>query len=116
MTAGSMMPAGLINQLSDDGEFFDLTVERDVIRIPSVQGNILEEDVVYIRLTRFGNNTAEELETLLKDLLTEQSVGLILDLRSNPGGSLTTAINVADQFLESNTDKNIQPSTYWHAL
>jgi carboxyl-terminal processing protease len=96
-------PAGTTVDLliERDGELFNLAVERDEIRIPSVQSSIIEEDIVYIRLTRFGNNTAEELETSLKDLLTEQSAGLILDLRSNPGGSLTTAINVADQFLDA---------------
>jgi len=96
-------PAGTTVDLliERDGELFNLTVERDEIRIPSVQGSILEENIVYIRLTRFGNNTAEELETSLEDLLTEQSAGMILDLRSNPGGSLTTAINVADQFLDA---------------
>lgn len=96
-------PAGTTVDLliERDGDLFDLTIKRGVIRIPSVQGSLLEKDIVYIRLSRFGNNTAEELETLLENLLTEQSAGLVLDLRSNPGGSLTTAINVADQFLDT---------------
>lgn len=82
-----------------DGELFEVEVNRDVIKVPSVQGEILEEDIAYVRLSRFGNNTAEELTAVLNELITQQPQGLVLDLRSNPGGSLISAISVADQFL-----------------
>ena len=82
-----------------DGELFEVTVTRGIIQIPSVRGEILEENVAYVRVSRFGNNTSDELEDLLDSLLAEEPAGLVLDLRGNPGGGLTTAVNVADLFL-----------------
>jgi carboxyl-terminal processing protease len=94
-------PAGTTVELliERDGEQFTLRVERDVIRVPSVRGEMLADNIAYVRLSRFGNSTADELETILAELLAQSPTGLILDLRSNPGGSLTTAVGVADQFL-----------------
>jgi carboxyl-terminal processing protease len=94
-------PAGTTVELliERDGEQFTLRVVRDVIRVPSVRGEMLADNIAYVRLSRFGNTTAEELEAILAELMGREPAGLILDLRSNPGGSLTTAVSVADQFL-----------------
>lgn len=81
-------------------ETFEVEIERDVIEIPSVRGEILDEGIAYVRLSRFTNRTPEELRTTLDELLAEDPTGLILDLRNNPGGSLDTAVDVADQFLD----------------
>jgi carboxyl-terminal processing protease len=96
-------PAGTsVNLLVErDGEQFRVDIVRDIIRIPSVRGEMLPEGLAYIRLNRFGQNTAEELQTILADLLAQEPDGLILDLRRNPGGSLEVAIAVADEFLDS---------------
>jgi carboxyl-terminal processing protease len=82
------------------GEFIEVTVVRDVIRVLSVRGQILDEGLAYIRLSRFGNQTAKELEESLGSLLADAPDGLILDLRGNPGGSLNAVVEVADQFLD----------------
>ncbi len=82
-----------------DGESFDLEVIRDVIKIASVRGEILEENIAYLRLSQFSFDTAEEVEKILEELLAENPVGLIVDVRRNPGGSLQTVVDVADQFL-----------------
>lgn len=94
-------PAGTTVHLKveRDGEIIELDITRDVIKVPSVRGEMLENNIAYVRLSRFGNNTAEELNLLLTDLMAQNPTGLILDLRSNPGGGLTTAVDVADQFL-----------------
>jgi carboxyl-terminal processing protease len=94
-------PAGTTVELliERDGEQFTLRVERDVIRVPSVRGEMLADNLAYVRLSRFGNTTPDELEAILDELMSQSPAGLILDLRSNPGGSLTTAVTVADQFL-----------------
>jgi carboxyl-terminal processing protease len=95
-------PAGTLVKLliERDGELFEVEVKRDVIRLPSVIGEILEQDIAYVRLSRFGNNTVEELADVLDDLLASNPTGIILDLRSNPGGTLNTAVDVAGQFLD----------------
>lgn len=81
-------------------ETFEVEIERDVIEIPSVRGEIIGEGIAYVRLSRFTNRTPEELRTTLDELLAENPGGLILDLRNNPGGSLDTAVDVADHFLD----------------
>ncbi|MDX1614404.1 MAG: S41 family peptidase [Candidatus Promineifilaceae bacterium] len=84
-----------------DGEQFEVDVVRGVIDIPSVRGERLEDDIGYIRLSRFIENTPQQLQETLEELMAERPVGLILDLRGNPGGGLDTAIDVAEQFLDS---------------
>lgn len=80
-------------------ELFEVDIVRDVIKLPSVRGEMLEEGIAYVRLSRFANNSDGELEALLEELLAENPSGLILDLRRNPGGSLDTTVEIADEFL-----------------
>jgi carboxyl-terminal processing protease len=80
-------------------EPFDVEVTRANITIPSVVSRMLDEDVAYVNLTTFGDKSTSELRSALKDLLAQKPVGLILDLRNNPGGELTTAIEVASEFI-----------------
>ncbi|MBN1378716.1 MAG: S41 family peptidase [Gammaproteobacteria bacterium] len=82
---------------------FKLIVERDVIRIKSVRGELLEPDYAYVRLSTFQTRTGRDMVNLIEKLRKEnkQSLkGLILDLRNNPGGVLSAAREVADAFLE----------------
>ncbi len=95
-------PAGTAVTLTieRDGDLFDVVIERGVIQRDSVRAEMLPENIAYIRLTQFGDNTLAELEEALTDLLAQNPVGLALDLRRNPGGGLRTAVDVADQFLD----------------
>lgn len=94
-------PAGTTVSLvvERDGELLNIDIVRDVIKLATVRGEILAEGIAYVRLSRFGNTTDEELEELLPDLLAQNPSGLILDLRRNPGGALDTTVEIADQFL-----------------
>lgn len=94
-------PAGTTVSLviEREGELLNIDIVRDVIKLATVRGEILDEGIAYLRLSRFGNTTDEELEELLPGLLAENPSGLILDLRRNPGGSLETVVEIADQFL-----------------
>lgn len=94
-------PAGTTVHLviERDGQLIEIDIVRDVIKLATVRGEILEEGIAYLRLSRFGNNTDEELAEILPDLLGENPTGLILDLRRNPGGSLDTTVDIANQFL-----------------
>jgi len=81
---------------------FDVDIVRDVIRIQSVRARA-EEDVAYIRITSFNEQTDTGLERLMKRLKAEigdDLKGVVLDLRNNPGGLLNQAVAVSDTFLE----------------
>jgi carboxyl-terminal processing protease len=82
-----------------DGETFTLDIERALINVPSVTGEMLENDIGYVRINQFIRNTDEELETVLEELAAANPDGLILDLRHNPGGLLDQVADVADEFL-----------------
>ena len=99
-------PAGtdvtLTIQRKGQAETFDVTITRAKISIPSVEGEMLEENVAYIRINTFGEKTTRELRDSLRDLLKQNPVGMIIDLRYNGGGYLNTAIDVTSQFIEGN--------------
>jgi carboxyl-terminal processing protease len=90
-----------------------LSMKRARIEVESVLGysrnqdNLKEWDwfadkesgIAYIRLTNFGEHTAADLRKVLEKLETQGAKGLILDLRDNPGGLLTSAVEISDMFL-----------------
>jgi carboxyl-terminal processing protease len=94
-------PVGTTLQLviERDGEPFTIDIARAVINIPSVEGEMLENNIAYVRINQFMRTTEEELEPVLQTLLASNPAGLILDLRHNPGGLLDQVTDVADQFL-----------------
>ncbi len=81
-----------------------LTLTREVIRIQSVKFRTLEKGYGYVRITQFQEHTDDDLERGLKTLAKESGgrlSGLVLDLRNDPGGLLTQAVRVSDEFLDS---------------
>ncbi|MBW8012420.1 MAG: S41 family peptidase [Chloroflexi bacterium] len=80
-------------------EPFDVSITRSRIVIPSVEGEILDNGIAYVNLFTFGENTGRDLHALLEDLMAQEPVGLILDLRNNGGGFLHTTIDVASEFM-----------------
>ena len=83
-------------------EPFDLVVKRDVIRVDSVRSRALE-DVAYVRITSFTEQTDQGLKKAFDKLKSEMGSGLkglVLDLRNNPGGLLDQAISISDAFLD----------------
>jgi carboxyl-terminal processing protease len=83
---------------------FDVTLTRDNIRVKSVRSHVEGDDVGYIRITVFNEQTEEGLKQAISDINAKVSEnklkGYILDLRNNPGGLLDQAIAVADTFLD----------------
>ncbi len=75
-----------------------IELERALIKIESVKWTTLE-DVGYIKLSQFNENVSSQVEKALKELVSQKVKGVILDLRNDPGGLLSEAINVADLFL-----------------
>jgi carboxyl-terminal processing protease len=80
-------------------EPLDVVIERAVITVPSIESRMLDENIGYIRLTIFRDDSAAELRQALKTLLAKNPDGLILDLRSNGGGLRDAAIEVASEFI-----------------
>lgn len=80
---------------------FDVTITRAVITIPSVESRMLDGNIGYIKISIFGENTAQDFEEQLGVLMEQNPDGIILDLRDNTGGYLTAAISIASQFISS---------------
>ena len=89
-----------ITILRETQEPFDVSITRDIIEVHSVRTSDLGEGIGYIRLISFQERTGRDLEGALEELQEKQMRGLILDLRNNPGGLLSQAVQVADLFLE----------------
>jgi len=75
---------------------------REVIEIQSVKSEILENNIGYIRLTSFNENSSDQIEKQIKKLKKNENLNaFILDLRNNPGGLLSQAITISDFFLDN---------------
>ncbi len=78
-----------------------ITITREIIRVKSVKNRMLEPGFGYVRISNFQSRTATDLLKAISDLQKEATLeGLILDLRNNPGGVLTGAVNVSDAFID----------------
>lgn len=84
-------------------EPLDFIIKRDIIKVQSVKHRVESDDVGYIRITAFNQNTEEGLKKALEDIKSKAGgklKGYVLDLRNNPGGLLDQAIVVSDAFLD----------------
>jgi carboxyl-terminal processing protease len=80
---------------------FDVTLTRETIRIASVRSRVLEPGYGYVRISTFQADTGADFQRNLDELQAGGKLkGLVLDLRSNPGGLLVSAVQVADDLLE----------------
>lgn len=89
-----------ITILREGQDPFDVTVTRDIIEVHSVRTSDLGDGIGYVRLISFQERTSRDLQEELKALREKGMRGLVLDLRNNPGGLLTQAVQIADLFLE----------------
>jgi len=96
-------PAGsnVVLTIQREGETapFDVTIIREKISIPSVESKMLEDQVGYIQIHTFAQDTRQELRNNLETILAENPVGLVVDLRYNGGGYLQTAVEVGSEFI-----------------
>ena len=82
----------------------EVAITRDIIRVRSVRSRIEDNDVGYIRITQFNEQTTDGLKKALSDISSQIPAdklrGYVIDLRNNPGGLLDQAISVSDAFLD----------------
>lgn len=113
---------------SDENKRFDVTLDRTKIIVPSVQGwqraekgewlYIIDSSnkIGYVRISSFNAQTTNDFENVLYQLEENGLKGLILDLRSNPGGLLNAAVEIADKFIREGLIIRTEPrygmSTY----
>ena len=99
-------PAGskvvLTIRREDVPDLFDVTIIRERIIVQSVDSRMLENNLGYIQILTFGQDTREELRGNLDSILDENPDGLVVDLRNNGGGYLQTAVEVASEFISNN--------------
>lgn len=81
-------------------QLFEVTITRADIVIPSVDSQMLDDGLAYIRISEFKATTTNEFDTAMRDLLPKQPRGLVLDLRNNPGGFLQNAQDVLGRFYD----------------
>lgn len=85
-----------------NGLSFQLTIERDLVRIPDFETNF-NGKIAIVTLMQFGQATNRDLTATMKELMAQNPTGLILDLRNNPGGLLEAAGIVVGEFVPKGT-------------
>ena len=96
-------------------------ITREIIQIQSVKSELINNNVGYIRLTSFNENSSKQIKNKVKQLKKNKDlIGYILDLRNNPGGLLSQAIKISDFFLEngeivSTKSRTVSENRKWFA-
>ncbi len=80
---------------------FSISLTRSEIRVESVIGPLWFDDVAYLRLRRFSETTGQDVARALSEIEDAGATGLVFDMRGNPGGLLTQAVEVAELFLDA---------------
>jgi carboxyl-terminal processing protease len=81
----------------------EISITRDIIRVRSVRASLQGDDVAYIRITQFGEQTTDGVRKAIGELSAQAGdklKGFVIDLRNNPGGLLDQAITVSESFME----------------
>lgn len=81
------------------GETFDVTITRALIIVKVVKSEMLENGIGYLRLTQFDSHAYEEFYQHMDGLIAKGAKGVIIDLRDNPGGSLSECLDICDVLL-----------------
>lgn len=80
-------------------EILEFDVVRKNIELPSIEGEMLQDDIGYIQIAEFQSKTAEQFNQMLDELKSQGMKGLIVDLRGNPGGYLSSVVEILDTLL-----------------
>ena len=95
---GSQLTITVYRENSD--EYKDITLTRRPIDVQTVSGKMLDEEIGYISVAEFDRVTADQFTSKIEELQGEGMKRLIIDLRNNPGGEVTTVVSMADYILK----------------
>ena len=97
---GSAVTLGILREVDGQPQEVTVSLERAVIRVTSVRHEMLPHGIGYLRISQFQNRTGPDLIKAISNFQSQGEFnGLILDLRNNPGGVLSAAIEVTDAFI-----------------
>lgn len=82
-------------------KIFDVEIIREVIEITSVEHEVLEDNIGYLQIKQFSNDSSKKVRESLFDLKSKNIDGLIIDVRNNPGGYLDEVVKISDYFLDA---------------
>jgi carboxyl-terminal processing protease len=99
--AGTRVTLTIVREGSDDT--IDIPITREDIKINSVEWEFRDDGIMYIRISIFNEDTTSLFRKAAQEALTKEAKGIVLDLRNNPGGLLTEAINVAGFWIDNDT-------------
>ncbi|AHC13502.1 S41 family peptidase [Salinispira pacifica] len=94
---GSVVEITILRNMKNE---LNIELERAIIEIPTVRHAAIDDDIAYLRIIQFTPRTAEKVEEALRELKESGHREFILDLRTNPGGLLTSAVDTADLFFD----------------
>lgn len=84
----------------EGSETFDIKVTRDVVKTINVKGSMIDDSIGYINIKAFEQNVANDFKAKADELKAQGMKGMILDLRSNPGGYMSECVSVASNFIK----------------
>jgi len=84
---------------SGEEETLEITVIRDTIEIKSVKLEFKPENIAYLKIIKFGEDTHKEFDTAMKEIISSNARGIVLDLRNNPGGFLDRCQKIASRMI-----------------
>ncbi len=96
--AGTTVDLTVVREGADD--ILEMTVTRARLDIPTVESEMLTDDIGYVALFEFNARASQRLEEALQELIDDGAKSIVFDLRNDPGGFLDESIKVADLFLE----------------
>lgn len=94
--AGTQVKLGVVRGNGSPQEY---TITRETITVPSVSSEVKDGNIGYIRIRRFGDDTAEQINQAISSLKAQGVKAVVIDVRDNPGGYLDGAIKISSQFM-----------------
>jgi carboxyl-terminal processing protease len=80
-------------------ETAEITIIRDTIDVKSVKVEFKDNNIAYLKINQFGEKTSKEFDAAMTQIIAKGSKGIVLDLRNNPGGFLTSSVEIASRLI-----------------